>query len=180
MVSVTSGTPLRYRALDEVRANSAQPVRTADLELPVGFAASGIEAVERDRKLADQFGDRECHVPIGVDQLAVRTKARCGPAVLVVHTALTRVELARRSIECPFAERADVTHERRGTLDGRRLVGSADLQGSEARMQTDVPPEARVIARHVGLGHPFDEALPLGVVAEGGRRTMAREQTQHF
>ena len=75
MVSVTSGTPLRYRALDEVRANSVQPVRTADLELTVGFATSGIEAVDRDRKLAGQLGDREGHVPIGMDQLAVRTEA---------------------------------------------------------------------------------------------------------
>jgi len=74
MVSVTSGTPLRYRALDEVRADSVQPVRTADIELPVGFAGCGIEAVERDWKLAGQFGDRESHVAIGMDQLAVRTE----------------------------------------------------------------------------------------------------------
>src|SRR5258705_11722860 len=110
MVSVTSGTPLRYRALDEVRADGLQPVRTADLELPVRFATSGIEAIEWDRKLAGQLGDREGDVPVGMNQLAVRTEARCGPAVLVVYAPLARVERARRSIERPFADRPDVAH----------------------------------------------------------------------
>src|SRR3954453_4776981 len=166
MVSVTSGTPLRYRALDEVGTDSVQPVRPADLELPVGFATPGIEAVERDRKLVGQLGDRQGHVPIGMDQLAVRTEARCSPAVLVVHTALTRVELACRSIERPFAERPDVADQRAGGLDGCCLIGGANLSGPETWMQADVPPEARVVAHPAGLGPPFDEPLPPGVVAE--------------
>src|SRR3954451_6811194 len=180
MVSVTSGTPLRYRALDEVGADSVQSARTADLELPVGLATPRIEAVERDRELFGQLSDRKGDVPIGMDQLAVRSEARCGPAVLVVHTALTRVELACRSIERPFAERPDVADQRAGGLDGRCLIGGANLQGPEAWMQADVPPEARVVTRHAGLGHPLDEPLPLGVVAEGGRRTVSRQQPQHL
>src|SRR2546423_6187347 len=113
-----------------------------------------------------------------MDQLPVRPEAGSGPAVLVVHAALARIETPCRRTERPLAQRMHEPDERARALDRSCLVGRSNLERSKARMKPDVPPEACVILREAGRRDPLDKRLPLRVVAERGRCAVTRKESQ--
>src|SRR5207249_9443270 len=84
IVSVWTATALRYRALDQVCADSLQRVGSADLELPVAFAAIGLEPVDAHGQFARELRHRQRHVPVRMHELPVRPESRGGPTVLLV------------------------------------------------------------------------------------------------
>src|SRR5713101_8330434 len=81
IVSVTTVMTLSYRPLDEICAESRQALGTADLQLAIGLTGLRIEAVQRNRQLARQRHDGERFVPIGMNELSVRSEARSSPAI---------------------------------------------------------------------------------------------------
>ena len=95
IVSVTTATALRYRPLDEIRADSSQAICTADLQLAVGLTCAGIETMQLNRQLARERRDCKRFVAIGMDEPAVRSEARSGPTVLLVDATLAGVEGTR-------------------------------------------------------------------------------------
>src|SRR5439155_12135619 len=131
IVSVTTAIVLRYRPLDEIRADSREAVGTADLELAVGFACLRVEPVQGNRQLARQRRDGERFVAVRVNEFPVRPEARGGPAVLLVDAALGGLERSRRRLERPGAEPMPHTDEGARVLDRGRLVRRPNLERSE-------------------------------------------------
>ncbi len=72
-----------------------------------------------------------------VDETGVRTEARCSPAVLRVEPAVCWEGAGLD----PGDKRLHEGGKRGGDREPARLVRHADLEGAEARMGTDVPPE---------------------------------------
>src|SRR6266508_3621501 len=116
-----------YRALDEVGADRAQPLGSADLELPVRLAGSAVEPGRVDGQLRQQFGNRKRLRAVRVDQLAVWPKAGRRPAVLLVDAALRRIVSTRRRLQRPRTQVPQQPDEGARPLERRRLVGRAHL-----------------------------------------------------
>src|SRR6266511_2299970 len=169
-----------YRALDEVGADRAQPLGSADLELPVRLAGSAVEPGRVDGQLRQQFGNRQRLRAVRVDQLAVGPKAGRRPAVLLVDAALRRIVSTRRRLQRPRTQVPQQPDEGARPLERRRLVGRANLERPELRVRTNVPPEARVRARQPGRDHALDEGFPLRVGADRRRGAGARQEAEHL
>src|SRR5207248_11103623 len=65
--------------------------------------------------------------------------------------------------------------ERDRILEPGDGVADADLDGSEARVEPDVPPDVRVVRDAAGLLELADDLRVVGVVLEARRRAGARE-----
>src|SRR5207247_4352934 len=66
-----------------------------------------------------------------------------------------------------------------GVLDPRDSVADADLDGAEARVQPDVPPDVGVVRDAAGLLELADDLGVVGVVAEARDRKSTRLNSSH-
>src|SRR5207247_3839070 len=108
-----------------------------------------------------------------MDELRARPEAERGPAVLRVVAPLRR--LRGRAVDDGLAERLEDGREGSGQRHGRRLVRRPNLERAEARMRTDVPPEARVAVSEPEALKALHERFPLRVRGERRRRGSARQ-----
>ena len=126
---------------------ASQPVGAADLELPVGLAASRVEAVERDRAAR-----RASSATVSASSRSGWISLPCGPKRDAAQRfcSYTPRSLGSNSRGGASSAHSQSAREQRTSaavlLDRRRLIRRPDLERPEARMQTDVPPEARVVA----------------------------------
>src|SRR5205823_3197452 len=76
-------------------------------------------------------------------------------------------------------ERVQQLDERACQLNRGRLVGNAYLERPEARVRSDIPPEAGIAVGQSKLDEPLDERLPLRVGSEVRRGCRTRELREH-
>src|SRR5439155_11082476 len=147
-----------------------------ELLLRAQLASMRLDVAQR---AADELGDRDAVPPAGREIHHRRLEPVAGgePLVLGRQDPVVGRDLlaAVVALAVMLNERLAVRRQRNGVLDPGDRVADPDLDGAEARMQSDVPPDVRVVRDAAGLLELADHLCVVGVVLEARRGPRARE-----
>src|SRR4029077_17989083 len=119
-------------------------------------------------QLVGQLGDAGERLPIWMEDLCGGAEAKRAPAILRVVTAIGG---SSRAGPHARTQRLQQRAEGHRNVEARGLVRHANLERSEARMRSDVPPETCVVVRERDPDQPLDKGLPRAVRTERRRRS---------